>query len=314
MDTNAKIFVAGHRGLVGSALMRQLAKQNYTNIVVRTRQELDLTNQLQVEKFFDKERPDYVFLAAARVGGINANAREPADFIRENLQIQTNVIDCAYNHGCKKFMFLGSACIYPKITPQPIREDYFMTAPLEPTNDGYAIAKVAGLMMCQKYTQQYGWPTISVMPNNLYGIYDNFNPQHCHVIPAFVRRFIEAVENQSPTVTCLGDGSPTREFIYSDDLAQALIFLMNTYNSSEIINIGTGYDITIKVLAETIADIVGYKGEIIWDTTAPNGTPRRQLCTSKLDQLGFKLETSLQRGLATVIKWYMENRDSYDRT
>jgi GDP-L-fucose synthase len=267
-----------------------------------------------VEKFFDKERPDYVFLAAARVGGINANAREPADFIRENLQIQTNVIDSAYNHGCKKFMFLGSACIYPKITPQPIREDYFMTAPLEPTNDGYAIAKVAGLMMCQKYTQQYGWPTISVMPNNLYGIYDNFNPQHCHVIPAFVRRFIEAVENQSPTVTCLGDGSPTREFIYSDDLAQALIFLMNTYNSSEIINIGTGYDITIKVLAETIADIVGYKGEIIWDTTAPNGTPRRQLCTSKLDQLGFKLETSLQQGLATVIKWYMENRDSYDRT
>jgi GDP-L-fucose synthase len=314
MDTNAKIFVAGHRGLVGSALMRQLAEQNYTNIVVRTRQELDLTNQLQVEKFFDKERPDYVFLAAARVGGINANAREPADFIRENLQIQTNVIDSAYNHGCKKFMFLGSACIYPKITPQPIREDYFMTAPLEPTNDGYAIAKVAGLMMCQKYTQQYGWPTISVMPNNLYGIYDNFNPQHCHVIPAFVRRFIEAVENQSPTVTCLGDGSPTREFIYSDDLAQALIFLMNTYNSSEIINIGTGYDITIKVLAETIADIVGYKGEIIWDTTAPNGTPRRQLCTSKLDQLGFKLETSLQQGLATVIKWYMENRDSYDRT
>lgn len=314
MDTNAKIFVAGHRGLVGSALMRQLAKQNYTNIVVRTRQELDLTNQMQVQKFFDKERPDYVFLAAARVGGINANAREPADFIRENLQIQTNVIDSAYNHGCKKFMFLGSACIYPKITPQPIREDYFMTAPLEPTNDGYAIAKVAGLMMCQKYTQQYAWPTISVMPNNLYGIYDNFNPQHCHVIPAFVRRFIEAVENQSTTVTCLGDGSPTREFIYSDDLAQALIFLMNTYNSSEIINIGTGYDITIKFLAETIAEIVGYKGEIIWDTAAPNGTPRRQLCTSKLDQLGFKLETSLQQGLATVIKWYMENRDSYDRT
>jgi GDP-L-fucose synthase len=314
MEKNAKIFVAGHRGLVGSALLRQLAAENFTNIIVKPRQELDLTNQFQVERFFQQEQPQYVFLAAARVGGINANAREPADFIRENLQIQTNVIESAYNNKCKKFMFLGSACIYPKITPQPIREDYFMTAPLEPTNDGYAIAKIAGLMMCQKYTQQYNWPTVSVMPNNLYGIYDNFNPQHCHVIPAFIRRFLEAAENNLPYVTCLGDGSPTREFIYSDDLAKALIFLMNTYNSSEIINIGTGHDITIKFLAQTIANIVDYRGEVIWDTQAPNGTPKRQLCTEKLDALGFKLETSLEQGLRNVIKWYKENRHSYERT
>lgn len=314
MEKNAKIFVAGHRGLVGSALLRQLAAENFTNILVKPRQELDLTNQYQVNRFFQQEQPDYVFLAAARVGGINANAREPADFIRENLQIQTNVIDSAYNNKCKKFMFLGSACIYPKITPQPIREEYFMTAPLEPTNDGYAIAKIAGLMMCQKYTQQYNWPTVSVMPNNLYGIYDNFNPQHCHVIPAFIRRFLEAVENKLPYVTCLGDGSPTREFIYSDDLARALIFLMKNYNSSEIINVGTGQDITIKFLAETIADIVGYQGEIIWDTTAPNGTPKRQLCTEKLTALGFKLETPLEQGLRNVIKWYKENRHTYERT
>lgn len=314
MEKNAKVFVAGHRGLVGTALVRQLASNGYQNVVVRTRQELDLADQQAVERFFQQEQPDYVFLAAARVGGINANAREPADFIRENLQIQTNVIDSSYRNGCKKFMFLGSACIYPKITPQPIREEYFMTAPLEPTNDGYAIAKIAGLMMCQKYTQQYGWPTISVMPNNLYGPYDNFNPQHCHVIPAFIRKFLEAVDNNSPTVTCLGDGSPTREFIYSDDLARALIFLMNNYESSEIINIGTGQDITIKYLAQLIADIVGYRGDIIWDTSAPNGTPRRQLCTEKLDQLGFKLETSLEQGLRTTIQWYLDNRNHYERT
>lgn len=314
MDKNSKIFVAGHRGLVGTALLRQLAAQDYCNIVVRTRQELDLTNQADVERFFQTEKPDYVFLAAARVGGINANARQPADFIGENLQIQTNVIDSAYNNCCKKFMFLGSACIYPKITPQPIREDYFMTAPLEPTNDGYAIAKIAGLMMCQKYTQQHGWPTVNVMPNNLYGIYDNFNPHHCHVIPAFIRKFTEAVENQASAVTCLGDGSPTREFIYSDDLAQALIFLMNNYESSEIINIGTGRDITIKYLAETIADLVGFRGSIVWDTTAPNGTPRRQLCTQKLDSMGFRLATPLHQGLATVINWYKANKDNYART
>lgn len=314
MEKNAKVFVAGHRGLVGTALVRQLASNGYQNVVVRTRQELDLADQQAVERFFQQQQPDYVFLAAARVGGINANAREPADFIRENLQIQTNVIDSSYRNGCKKFMFLGSACIYPKITPQPIREEYFMTAPLEPTNDGYAIAKIAGLMMCQKYTQQYGWPTISVMPNNLYGPYDNFNPQHCHVIPAFIRKFLEAVDNNSPTVTCLGDGSPTREFIYSDDLARALIFLMNNYESSEIINIGTGQDITIKYLAQLIADIVGYRGDIIWDTSAPNGTPRRQLCTEKLDQLGFKLETSLEQGLRTTIQWYLDNRNHYERT
>ena len=314
MEKNAKIFVAGHKGLVGTALVRQLASNGYQNVVVRARHELDLADQQAVERFFQQQQPDYVFLAAARVGGINANAREPADFIRENLQIQTNVIDSSYRNGCKKFMFLGSACIYPKITPQPIREEYFMTAPLEPTNDGYAIAKIAGLMMCQKYTQQYGWPTISVMPNNLYGPYDNFNPQHCHVIPAFIRKFLEAVDNNSPTVTCLGDGSPTREFIYSDDLARALIFLMNNYESSEIINIGTGQDITIKYLAQLIADIVGYRGDIIWDTSAPNGTPRRQLCTEKLDQLGFKLETSLEQGLRTTIQWYLDNRNHYERT
>lgn len=314
MEKNAKIFVAGHKGLVGTALVRQLASNGYQNVVVRARHELNLADQQAVERFFQQQQPDYVFLAAARVGGINANSREPADFIRENLQIQTNVIDSSYRNGCKKFMFLGSACIYPKITPQPIREEYFMTAPLEPTNDGYAIAKIAGLMMCQKYTQQYGWPTINAMPSNLYGPHDNFHPQHCHVIPALIRKFLQAVDNNSATVTCLGDGSPTREFIYSDDLARALIFLMNNYESSEIINIGTGQDITIKYLAQLIADIVGYRGDIIWDTSAPNGTPRRQLCTEKLDQLGFKLETSLEQGLRTTIQWYLDNRNHYERT
>ena len=308
-----KIFVAGHRGLVGSALMRQLALQGYTNVVTRTQQQVDLRNQAAVAEFFQQERPQYVFLAAARVGGIGWNAREPADFIRDNMQIQTNVIDSAYRNGCEKFLFLGSACIYPKVVPQPIREEYFMTAPLEPTNDGYAIAKIAGLMMCQKYTRQYGWPTVNVMPNNLYGIYDNFNPQHCHVIPAFIRRFIEAQEQGMAQVTCLGDGTPTREFIFSDDLAQALIFLMNNFQSDEIVNVGTGNDIPIRELAETVAELTGYTGDILWDTSAPNGTPRRQLSTEKLDNLGFRLPTTLRDGLTQTIAWYKQNRGTYDR-
>ena len=314
MKPQSKIFVAGHRGLVGSALMRNLSQQGYTNVITKTQQDLDLRNQQAVKEFFAQERPEFVFLAAARVGGIGWNAREPADFIRDNMQIQTNVIDSAYQHGCEKFLFLGSACIYPKVVPQPIKEEYFMTAPLEPTNDGYAIAKIAGLMMCQKYTQQYGWPTVNVMPNNLYGIYDNFNPDHCHVIPAFIRRFIEAQEQNLPEVTCLGDGTPTREFIFSDDLAQALIFLMNNFHSSEIINIGTGNDIPIRELAETIAKLTGYQGKILWNTAAPNGTPRRQLCTAKLDSLGFKLQTPLDQGLKIAIDWYKNNRGTYDRT
>ena len=313
MQLQDKIFVAGHRGLVGSALMRQLAAQGYTNITTRTQQQLDLRNQQHVDDFFQHERPQYVFLAAARVGGIGWNSREPADFIRDNMQIQTNVIDSAYRNGCEKFLFLGSACIYPKVVPQPIREEYFMTAPLEPTNDGYAIAKIAGLMMCQKYTRQYGWPTVNVMPNNLYGIYDNFNPQHCHVIPAFIRRFVEAQEQGLREVTCLGDGTPTREFVFSDDLAQALIFLMNNFHSDEIINVGTGNDIPIRELAETIAELTGYKGKILWDTSAPNGTPRRQLSTEKLDNLGFSLQTLLRQGLEQTIAWYKQNRSTYDR-
>jgi len=313
MKLTDKIYVAGHNGLVGSALVRQLSNQGYENIVVRSRQYLDLTNQLAVEKFFSVERPEYVFLAAARVGGIGWNAREPADFIKENLQIQTNVIDSSYRYGCKKFVFLGSACVYPKITPQPIKEEYFMTGPLETTNDGYAISKIAGLMMCQKYTKQYGWPTVNVMPTNLYGMNDNFDPNHCHVIPSFIRRFLDAKEQGIRTVECLGDGTPTREFVYGDDLAIALIFLMNTYDSSEIINIGTGSDMPISELASLVADSVGYTGEITWNTSAPNGTPRRQLCTAKMDALGFKMQTTLADGLEKTVKWYLENRNTNGR-
>jgi GDP-L-fucose synthase len=313
MDSNSKIFVAGHRGLVGSALVRHLNKQGYNNILTRTRAQLDLRIQKDVDEFFSEEKPDYVFLGAAKVGGIGYNKAIPADFIRENLQIQTNVIDSAYRNGCKKLLFLGSACIYPKLAPVPIKEEYLMTGPLEETNISYSLAKIAGYMMCKKYTEQYDFPTVSVMPNNLYGINDNFIIEQCHVIPSFINKFVSAKESNSPTVTCFGDGSPTREFLFSDDLADGLIFLMNNYSDPEIINIGPEREVSIKELSEIIVDLIEYNGKLIWDTTKPNGTPRRALDTSKMDALGWKAQTPLEDGLKVTIDWFLKNRSTYVR-
>lgn len=313
MEKNSKIFVSGYKGLVGSSIVRKLREENYSNLLTLDKNTLDLTRQDLVEEFFEKERPEYVFLAAAKVGGIAYNKQYPADFIRENLQIQTNVIDSAYRNGCKKLLFLGSACIYPKHAPVPIKEEYLMSGLLEPTNDGYALAKIAGYMMCKKYTEQYGFSTISVMPNNLYGINDNFIPSQCHVIPSLINKFITAKENNIDEVVCFGDGSPTREFIFSDDLADGLVFLMNTYNDPEIINIGPEREVSIKELSKLIANLVGYSGNIVWDATKPNGTPRRALDTSKINALGWKAKTSLEDGLKVTINWFLENRSTYGR-
>ena len=310
MDSNSSIFIAGHKGLVGSALIHRLQAQGYNNIITT---HTDLRSQMNVSEFFHYEKPEYVFLAAAKVGGIGFNKAFPADFIRDNLLIQTNVIDSARAYGTKKLMFLGTACIYPKMAPVPIKEEYLMTGPLEETNIGYALAKIAGLTMCQKYTEQYGMQTVSVMPNNLYGIFDNFRLNECHVIPAFINRFIDAKEKGLSRVVCFGDGTPTREFLFADDLADGLIFLMNNHNDSKPINIGPNREVSIRYLSELIADLVGYKGEIIWDTAQPNGTPRRALDTSKMDALGWKAKTSLEDGLKTTIDWFMENRGKYDR-
>lgn len=310
MDSNSRIYVAGHKGLVGTALIRQLQSQGYNNIRVS---DIDLRNRNSVQGFFEDHEPEYVFLAAAKVGGIGFNKAYPADFMYDNLMIQTNVIDSAEKNGCKKLMFLGTACIYPKHAPVPIKEEYLMTGPLEETNIGYALAKIAGLTMCQKYTEQYGMQTVSVMPNNLYGIFDNFRISECHVIPAFINRFIDAKEKGLSSVVCFGDGSPTREFLFADDLADGLIFLMNNYNDPKPINIGPNREVSIRYLSELIANLVGYEGKIEWDTTQPNGTPRRALDTSKMDALGWKAKTSLEDGLKTTINWFMENRGTYDR-
>jgi len=313
MDKKSKIFVAGHKGLVGSAIIRNLKDNGYENIIFASKSELDLTSQKQVQDFFDKNSPEYVFLAAAKVGGIGYNKSFPADFIRDNLQIQTNVIDAAYTSGCKKLLFLGSACIYPKMASVPIKEEYLMSSPLETTNEAYSVAKIAGHMMCKKYTEQYGFSTISVMPNNLYGIYDNFNTDQCHVIPSLINKFITAKENNLEEVVCFGDGSPTREFLFSDDLADGLIFLMNNYDNPEIINIGPDREISIKELSNLISKLVGYTGKIMWDSSKPNGTPRRALDTTKMEKLGWKAKTSLEDGLKTTIEWFMDNRSTYER-
>lgn len=313
MEKEARIFVAGHKGLVGTALTRQLKSQGYNNIITADVKLLDLRNQFDVNSFFKYSNIDYVFLAAAKVGGINFNKAYPADFIRDNLQIQTNVIDASHKTGVKKLLFLGSACIYPKLAPVPIKEEYLMTGPLEETNISYALAKIAGYMMCKKYNEQFGFKTVSVMPNNLYGIYDNFRPEECHVIPSFINRFIEAKEENLAEVVCFGDGTPTREFLFSDDLADGLIFLMNNHDDPNIINIGPNHEISIKELSTIIAKLVGYTGNIVWDTTKPNGTPRRALDTSKMDALGWRAKTSLEDGLKTTIDWFMQNRDRYDR-
>jgi GDP-L-fucose synthase len=309
MEYNASIYVAGHNGLVGSALVRRLKMMGYHNIITVDRSRLDLRNQLSVKRFFAIQNPEYVFLAAAKVGGINYNKNYPADFIYDNITIQNNVIHSAYENKVKKLMFLGSACIYPKVTPQPIKEEYLLTAPLEETNEGYALAKIAGLKMCQKYNEQYGFNAISVMPANLYGINDNFNIEQCHVIPAMINKFHNAKMSGLNEVTLFGDGSPTREFLHVDDLADALIFLMNNYDDPAHINIGSGKEYTIKELAEIVAKVIGYTGNIIWDTTKPNGTPRRKLDTSKLDGIGWSASIDLVAGVDDTYGWFLENDD-----
>ncbi|UJF26080.1 GDP-L-fucose synthase [Planococcus sp. 107-1] len=307
MDVSSKIYVAGHRGLVGSAIVRDLKKNGYHNLVLRTHCELDLTDRGQVDAFFNLEKPEYVFLAAAKVGGIVANNDFPADFIRDNLMIQTNVIDASYKNGVKKLLFLGSTCIYPKYTPQPMREDSLLTGELEPTNEPYAIAKIAGIKMCEYYNKQYGTKFISIMPTNLFGPNDNFDLNSSHVLPALIRKFHEAKVNSAPTVEVWGTGTPRREFLYSDDLANAAVYLMNTYSKSELVNIGVGKDISIRELAEKIKDITGYEGEIRFNTSKPDGTPRKLVDVSKLHSLGWKAETSLDHGLKLAYEWFLEN-------
>lgn len=297
MNKNNKIFVAGHKGMVGSAIVRELLKQGYTNIILRTHNELDLTRQKDVEVFFEKEKPEYVFLAAGKVGGITANAEAMADFLYENMILEMNVIHAAWKNKCRKLEFLGSSCIYPRLAPQPIPESCLLTSELEKTNEAYALAKISGLKYCEYLNRQYGTDYISVMPTNLYGPNDNYHPTHSHVLPAMIRRFHEAKESGTTYVTCWGDGSALREFLYVDDLADFCIFLMNHYSGNETINAGTGKEITIKDLAAVIAEVVGYKGEILWDTNKPNGTPRKLLDISKASALGWKYKTELMDGI-----------------
>jgi GDP-L-fucose synthase len=307
MQKDSKIYVAGHRGLVGSAIVRKLQQEGYSNLILKTREELDLLDQKAVGDFFDSEKPEYVFLAAAKVGGILANKTQKADFIYENLQIQNNIIRSAWKNDVKKLLFLGSSCIYPKLCPQPIKEEYLLTGALEETNDAYAIAKIAGIKMCQSFNEQYGTKYISVMPTNLYGPNDNFDLESSHVLPAMIRKFHEAKENNASQVTLWGTGSPKREFLYVDDLADAVVFLMNTYDQSEIVNIGTGEDLSIKELAEAIRSAVGFNGEIVWDTSKPDGTPRKWLDVTRLHSLGWKHSVSLEEGIQKTYEWFKDN-------
>ena len=297
MIKESTIFVAGSRGLVGSAILRELQRQGYTSVVTASRDELDLGDGAAVDSFFAKHRPEYVFFAAAKVGGIVANNSQPADFLTQNLAIQQNVIVSAHKYDVEKLLFLGSNCIYPKVVPQPVKEEYLLTGPLEPTNEAYAIAKIAGIKMCQAYRKQYGRNYISAMPCNMYGKNDNYHPENSHVLPGLLRRFHEAKVNNLPTVAVWGTGTPMREFLCSDDIAIACVFLMNHYDSPEPINVGTGEDITIKELAETIKEVVGYTGEIVWDASRPDGTPRKVLDVSRINELGWKHSILLKEGL-----------------
>ena len=297
MELDAKIYVAGHDGMVGSAIVRNLQAKGYKNFVFRHFTELDLRNQEAVNKFFEQEKPDYVFLAAAKVGGIGANTEQIADFLYENMMIEMNVISAAFRNGVKKLEFLGSSCIYPKFAPQPMKENCLLTSSLEPTNEGYALAKISGLKYCEYLNRQYGTKYISVMPTNLYGPNDNYQPEHSHVLPALIRRFHEAKLNGFKEVTCWGDGSPLREFMYVEDMADACVFLMNNYEGNETVNIGTGKELTIKDLAGLVAKVIGYEGKINWDTSKPNGTPRKLLDVSKLNNLGWKYKTELEDGI-----------------
>ena len=307
MNNTSKIYIAGHKGLVGGAILRLLQKEGYTNLVYKTRNELDLTDQASVTAFFKQEKPDYVFLAAAKVGGIHANNTYPADFIVDNIQIQTNIIKSSFENGVKKLLFMGSVCIYPKYADVPVKESSLLTGMLEPTNDAYAIAKIAGIKMCQAYRKQYGVDYISTMPCNLYGVNDNFHPTNSHVLPALIRRFHEAKVNNLQEVVCWGDGSARREFLYADDVANASLFLMNHYSSDEIINIGCGEDYTIKEVVELIKDVVGYSGTIVWDITKPNGTPKRLLDSNKLFNMGWRPKVKLENGLKKAYEWFKKS-------
>ena len=318
MDKNAKIYVAGHRGLVGSALVRRLEKEGYSNLILRTSKELNLRDESAVKSFFDEEKPEYVFLAAAKVGGIYANNTYPADFIIQNIQIQTNVITHALRTGVKRLLFLGSSCIYPRECPQPMKEEYLLTGPLEPTNEPYAIAKIAGIKMCESVNRQHGTDFRSVMPTNLYGPGDNFHPENSHVLPGLLRKFHEAKTNQSEYVEVWGSGRPRREFLHVDDMASACLYIMNlsekTYKANtkpmlSHVNIGTGKDCTIRELAETIAKVTGFKGEIRFDPSKPDGTPRKLLDISRLNALGWEATISLEDGIRQTYQWFLEHRD-----
>ena len=307
MEKDSKIYVAGHKGMVGSAIVRELMRQGYGNIITRTHKELDLTRQTDVEKFFADEKPEYVFLAAAKVGGIMGNAKAKADFMYENMTLEMNVIHSAWKNGVKKLEFLGSSCIYPKMAPQPMTESVLLTGSLEETNEAYALAKISGLKYCEYLNTQYGTDYISVMPTNLYGPNDNYHPEHSHVLPALIRRFHEAKISGLDTVTCWGDGSPLREFLYVDDLAELCVFLMNNYSGNETVNAGTGKEISIMELTELVAKVVGFNGKILWDTTKPNGTPRKLLDVSKASKLGWTYKTELEDGIRLAYEDFLNN-------
>ncbi len=307
MEQNAKIYVAGHRGMVGSALCRALAREGYANIITRTHTELDLCDQAAVNAFFEEEKPDYVFLAAAKVGGILANQSALADFMYDNMMLEMNVIHAAWQNSCKKLLFLGSSCIYPRLAPQPMPESCLLTSALEPSNEAYALAKISGLKYCEYLNRQYGTNYISAMPTNLYGPNDNYHPTHSHVLPALIRRFHEAKETSAPSVTCWGSGTPLREFLYVDDLADACLFLMKHYEGNETVNLGTGKELSIKELTELVAKTIGYEGAIEWDSTKPDGTPRKLLDVSKLTALGYTYRTELEEGVALAYQDFLNN-------
>ncbi|MEP6662967.1 MAG: GDP-L-fucose synthase, partial [Verrucomicrobiota bacterium] len=312
MPKTAKIYVAGHAGMVGSAIDRELERQGFTNLVRRSRAQLDLIDQAAVVEFFEKEKPEYVFVAAAKVGGIMANSQQPANFIYGNLQVQNNLIHSAYLHGVKKLLFLGSSCIYPKNAPQPLKEEYLLTAPLEPTNEWYAIAKIAGIKMCQAYRRQYGCDFISAMPTNLYGLNDNYDLQTSHVLPALIRKFHEAKISDAKSVACWGSGNPLREFLYADDLANACIFLMENYSGEQFINVGSEKEISIRELAELVAKIVEYEGKIVWDASKPDGTPRKLMDSSRLLAMGWKPQVGFAEGIRLAYENFLrkENRET----
>lgn len=313
MNNDSKIYVAGHRGMVGSAIVRELQRQGYNNLVFRTHAELDLTRQSDVEHFFATEKPEYVFLAAAKVGGIAANSAALADFMYQNMTLEMNVIHAAWKNNVKKLEFLGSSCIYPRLAPQPMPESCLLTSSLEPTNEAYALAKISGLKYCEYLNRQYGTDYISVMPTNLYGPNDNYHPEHSHVLPAMIRRFHEAKLSGAESVTCWGDGSVLREFLYVDDLAELCVFLMNNYSGNETVNAGTGKELTIRELAETVAKVIGYEGKILWDANRPNGTPRKLLDVSKATRLGWTYKTELEDGIRLAYEDFLSSQSDYKR-